>query len=179
MTESTFYLKSADGALAKASPEAVMTAAGQMAQDEIIRRGAELKPSDLKALLPALFAGRDHEFAAVAFLDSRDRLVEFKIMAEGDMKSVPIYPRQVAKAAIANGASRVVLIHNHPGNIAHPSDNDIRGTIMARRALGLLDIDVMDHWIVTGTQIYSFEEHDLLDEPDQMLAAFRKIFGGS
>lgn len=175
--ESTFYLKSADGALAEASPEAVMTAAGQMAQDEIVRRGKELSPDDLKAMLPALFAGKDHEFSAVAFLDSRLRLIEFKIMAEGNSGSVPIYPRQIAKVAIANGSSTVVLLHNHPGNIANPSDNDIRGTQMARKALALLDINVMDHWIITGTDIYSFRNHGKMDDLGEAFAAFKRIFG--
>src|ERR1700674_179763 len=114
MTESTFYLKSPDGTMEPAAPATVMTAAGQMAQDEIVRRGAELTPAGLKALIPALFAGRDHEFAGVAFLDSRMRLIEFKIMAEGSLGAVAIQPREVAKAAILRDSTYVVLMHNHP-----------------------------------------------------------------
>jgi DNA repair protein RadC len=177
MTESTFYLKNATGAIEPASAEAVMTAASQLAQDEIVRRGKELSPDDLKALIPALFAGRDHEFGAVAFMDSRMRLIEFRILAEGTLGAVSIHPREVAKIAIADGASGAVLMHNHPGNIAHPSTNDVRATLAMRKALWLFDIKVHDHWVITGSEVYSMEEHGLLDDGPQGLAAIKKAFG--
>jgi DNA repair protein RadC len=164
MTEQ-FYLKSADGAMAIAPEAEIMRVAGELAQAEIIRRGDELDPDKLKALIPAFFAGRDHEVSAVAFLDSRSRLIEFRIMGEGSISQVPVFPREVAKAALANGSTQVVLVHNHPGNQASPSPNDIRATLAMRQALEFFEIAVLDHWIVTGTEIYSMGEHGLLQLP--------------
>lgn len=178
MNEPTFYLKSTAGTFEPATVDAVMRAAGDLAQDEIVRRGKELGPDDLKALLPAIFAGKDHEFAAVAFLDSRQRLIEFRIMAEGSQGAVALQPREVGKAALVLNSTNIVLMHNHPGNAAQPSDNDIRATLAMRHVLKYFDIKVLDQWIITGTKVYSLEENGRLDgDKEEMFSALRKLLG--
>lgn len=158
----TLYLESPQGTFAPAPADKVMQTASLLAQEELDRRGKELDPKDLKAMLPALFAGRDHEFMGVAFLDFRLRMIEFKIMAEGSAAAVEIRPREIARAAILNNSATIVLIHNHPGSIAEPSDNDKIMTERLGKILALFDIRVLDHWIVAGNKVFSFAASGLV-----------------
>ena len=76
--------------------------------------------------------------------------------------STAVYPREVAKSALAKNAAAVCFGHNHPSGQVHPSSADTRITERLKSALGLLDIRVLDHVIVSPTETYSFAEHGLM-----------------
>ncbi len=73
-----------------------------------------------------------------------------------------MYPREVVREAIACNAASVLLAHNHPSGMAQPSDADLNITQRLREALALVDIRVLDHFVVAGPLVYSFAEHGQL-----------------
>ena len=73
-----------------------------------------------------------------------------------------VYPREVVKAALRRNAAAVILAHNHPSGVADPSEADLRLTSALVQALALVDIRVLDHFVVAGTQVHSFAEHGQL-----------------
>ena len=80
----------------------------------------------------------------------------------GTLTEARVYPREVVRRALHYNAAAVILAHNHPSGSAAPSQDDRRLTRDLVRALRLVDIDVFDHFIVAGTDVYSFVEHGLL-----------------
>lgn len=69
-----------------------------------------------------------------------------------------VYPREVVKAALRRNAAAVILAHNHPSGVAEPSEADLRLTSALVQALSLVDIRVLDHFVVAGNQVHSFAE---------------------
>ncbi|KFC65648.1 DNA repair protein RadC [Massilia sp. LC238] len=73
-----------------------------------------------------------------------------------------MYPREVVKAALRRNAAAVILAHNHPSGVPEPSEADLRLTASLVQALALVDIRVLDHFVVAGSQVHSFAEHGQL-----------------
>jgi DNA repair protein RadC len=96
------------------------------------------------------------------FLDSRNRLLEARELFRGTLGETSVYPREVVKAALAANAAAVVFAHNHPSGLAEPTAADHHLTATLMRALAVVDIRALDHFIVAGNQIYSFAEHGRL-----------------
>lgn len=108
---------------------------------------------------PASAAGRE-EFV-VLLLDSVHRLVDTRTLAVGTLTQCSVYPREVVKAALEANAAAVVLAHNHPSGMAEPSRADEYLTQTLKSALQLVDVRVLDHFIV-GRTVVSFAERGLL-----------------
>jgi DNA repair protein RadC len=169
------FLQTSDG-FAEAAPEVVQATAVELTDAEIKRRGPELEPGGLRKLIPSFIGTRDHEFLGVGFFDPRLRLIDFKIMAEGGSGTVGVPARDIIKAAIVNNAWGIVIMHNHPGATASPSDADKNATRTLARAAGMLEITLFDHWVVTGSGVYSFKDHGLLgDEDEDIQRAIRAL----
>lgn len=83
-------------------------------------------------------------------------------MFRGTIDGANVYPREVVRASIAFNAAAVVLAHNHPSGFCEPSQADIRITERLKSALSLVDVRVLDHIVVGGSETYSFAEHGLL-----------------
>jgi DNA repair protein RadC len=98
----------------------------------------------------------------VAFLDARHRLLEFVELFRGTIDAASVYPREVVKLALSRNAAAVVLVHNHPTQVAEPSAADEAITRRLVGALGLIDVRVLDHLIVAGPDVTSFAEQGLL-----------------
>lgn len=103
-----------------------------------------------------------HEVFAVLFLDAQMRLIRLEEMFRGSLTATAVYPREVAKRALELGAAAVLLAHNHPSGSAEPSRADELLTQALTQALGLLDVQVLDHFVVGGGQVISFAERGLL-----------------
>jgi DNA repair protein RadC len=104
-------------------------------------------------------AGRE-EFA-VLLLDSVHRLVDVQTLAVGTLSQCSVYPREVVKAALQANAAAVVFAHNHPSGLAEPSRADEYLTQTLKSALQLVDVRVLDHFVV-GHTVVSFAERGLL-----------------
>ncbi len=105
---------------------------------------------------------RPHEIFAVMFLDSQNCLIALEELFRGTLTQTSVYPREVVVRALAHHAASVVLAHNHPSGTAQPSRADEALTQTLKAALGLVDVRVLDHFVVTRTQAVSMAEMGLL-----------------
>lgn len=103
-------------------------------------------------------AGAEREHFVVLFLDARHRLIESKILFSGTIDGAEVYPRIVLQHALQLNAAAVVLAHNHPSNNPEPSGTDQALTVRLKQALALIDIKLLDHFIIAGSTHISFAE---------------------
>ncbi|MCY1404001.1 hypothetical protein D9M71_191980 [compost metagenome] len=96
---------------------------------------------------------------ACLFLDSRHRVLAFEVLFHGSIDGASVYPRQVVKRALAHNAAALILTHNHPSGVAEPSQADRALTQRMKDALALVDVRVLDHFIVGDGEPLSMAEH--------------------
>jgi DNA repair protein RadC len=125
-------------------------------------RASLCTPDAVRQYLRSAFNGQPHESFIVLFLDVKHRLIDASEMFRGTLSHTSVYPREVVKAALQRNASGVMLAHNHPSGEAAPSDADVRLTTALVQALALIDVRVVDHFIVAGALIHSFAENGQL-----------------
>jgi DNA repair protein RadC len=142
-----------------------------MAVLELARRAltAQLKqqtlfdsPEAVRDYLQLQLGSRPHEIFAVMFLDSQHRLIVLEELFRGTLTQTSVYPREVVVRALALNAASVVLAHNHPSGTAQPSRADEALTQTLKAALALVDVRVLDHFVVTSTEAVSMAERGLL-----------------
>ncbi|MFN3829759.1 MAG: RadC family protein [Tepidimonas ignava] len=119
-------------------------------------------PSAVADVLRLQLADRGHEVFAVLFLDNQHRLIALEELFRGTLDQTSVYPREVALRALHHGAAAVILAHNHPSGAAEPSAADVALTQRLRQALGLLDIRVLDHLVVTQGGCTSMAQRGLV-----------------
>jgi DNA repair protein RadC len=119
-------------------------------------------PSAVADVLRLQLADRGHEVFAVLFLDNQHRLIALEELFRGTLDQTSVYPREVALRALHHGAAAVILAHNHPSGAAEPSASDVALTQRLRQALGLLDIRVLDHLVVTQGGCTSMAQRGLV-----------------
>jgi DNA repair protein RadC len=130
---------------------------------ESLEHGQALtSPEATRAYLSDQLRSYKHEVFACLFLDNQNRIIELEKLFRGTIDSASIYPREVVKSAIHHNAAAVIFAHNHPSGIAEPSQADKQITETLKQALQLLDIRVLDHFIIGDGVPYSFAEHGLL-----------------
>jgi DNA repair protein RadC len=117
---------------------------------------------DVRAYLRLHLAEEENETFAVLFLNNQCRLLAFEKLFRGTLHEVIAYPRIVVQKALQCNAAKVILAHNHPGEDCTPSSADKEITETIRQALDLVDTKVVDHWIVSHRDSYSFAENGLL-----------------
>lgn len=114
------------------------------------------------AYLKAELAPEERERFAVMFMDTRHRLIAFEVLFSGSVDRAMVYPREVIKAALKHNASAIVLAHNHPSGIPEPSAADIQVTSRIAMLCQEIDVRLVDHVVVAGTEHVSFAERGLL-----------------
>lgn len=120
-------------------------------------------PTTIRDYLRLIAAGLPHEIFMVLLLDARNRLIDCVEMFRGTLTQTSVYPREVVKLALERNSAAVVFAHNHPSGVAEPSSADEALTRSLKSALALVDVRVLDHFIVAGTATpVSFAEHGLL-----------------
>ena len=119
-------------------------------------------PAAVSCFLRLHLAGEQHERFAVLFLDSQHRVIACEFMFTGTLTQTSVHPREVVLAALRHGAASVVLAHNHPSGTATPSRSDEALTTTLRNALALIDVRVLDHFIVAGETTLSMAELGLM-----------------
>jgi len=119
-------------------------------------------PQAVRDYLQLQLGGLHHEVFAVLFLDSQHRLIALEEMFRGTLTQTSVYPREVVKHALTLNASSVVLAHNHPSGTAQPSRADEALTHTLKAALALVDVRVLDHFVVTASQAVSMAELGLV-----------------
>ena len=162
MTSARLYVADPSGSFVPAKDATVMTAARAVARRKLARGVSFDSPEAARKFLPALLGDRDHEIFCVAHLDSRNRLICFNEMFRGTIDGASVHPREVVKDALNNNSAAVVFAHNHPSGVCEPSHADELITQRLRDALALVDIRVLDHFIVAGENVMSFAERGLI-----------------
>lgn len=129
---------------------------------ESLKRGDSLtSPSDTRRFLQSQLRDYPHEVFALLLLDQRHRVICFEELFRGTIDGANVYPREVVKKALQHNAAAVIFAHNHPSGVAEPSQADERITQRLKDALALVDIRVLDHFVV-GDEVVSFAERGLL-----------------
>ena len=98
----------------------------------------------------------------VLFLDTQHRVLASEELFQGTLSQTSVYPREVVKRALSHNAAAVILAHNHPSGVAERSSADELITGVLKQALALVDVRVLDHFIVAGGATLSFAERGLL-----------------
>ena len=119
-------------------------------------------PEQVKAVLQLQLGNLSHEVFAVLFLDAQTRLILMEEMFRGTLTQTSVYPREVVKRALDLNAASVIFAHNHPSGMAEPSRADEVLTLHLKNALALVDVRVLDHFIVGHHEVVSFAERGLL-----------------
>ena len=158
----TLFTSDADGVTRAATPDEILDAARTLLARRVRRGRALSNPRHTREYLQLELAPREHEVFAILFLDNRHRVIEFVPLFRGTIDGASVHPREVVKEALARNAAAVILAHNHPSGVAEPSQADELITNRLRDALALVDIRVLDHFVVTGDSIVSFAERGLL-----------------
>jgi DNA repair protein RadC len=131
--------------------------------DERLRRGDVLaSPDETRRFLSAHLRGYPHEVFACLFLDNRHRVIRFEELFAGTIDGASVHPREVVKRALHHNAAAVILAHNHPSGVAEPSQADRQITRRLRDALALVEIRVLDHFIIGDGEFTSFAEQGLM-----------------
>lgn len=120
------------------------------------------EPSAVTDFLKIHFSGRQYESFVVLFLDSHNRLLAVDEMFRGTLTQTSVYPREVVKAALFHNAASVMFSHNHPTGQTDPSRADEHLTHTLKQALALVDVRVLDHLIIGGSESFSFAERGLI-----------------
>ena len=130
---------------------------------ERLRQGNALtSPSSVRDYLRMTLAGRDYEVFIVLFLDAQNRVIESEEMFRGTLTQTSVYPREIVKRSLFYNAGATIFAHNHPSGVAEPSHADETLTQSLKQALALVDVRVLDHFIVAGAGVLSFAERGLL-----------------
>lgn len=128
-----------------------------------VRKGRKLRsPHDVRDYLLIRLAQYEREVFGVFLLDNQHRVLAFHELFKGTLSQTMVYPREIIKVTIQHNAAALILVHNHPGNEASPSDDDKRITQKIKLAMELLDVRVLDHFIVAGDRTVSMAELGLV-----------------
>lgn len=119
-------------------------------------------PTTAKDFLRLSLIGQEYESFVVLFLDVKNRVLVTKEIFRGTLTHTSVHPREILKEGMACNASSVMLAHNHPSGSPDPSEADLRLTKAITETLALVEIRVLDHFIVAGTDVHSFAEHGQL-----------------
>ena len=149
----------AKAAQLKASFELARRALAQ----EMTARDTFSSPGQVRDWLRLKLATRQNEVFMALWLDAQNRLLKAEELFSGTLTQTSVYPREVVKSALGHNAAAVILAHNHPSGIAEPSRADELLTKALKDALAIVDVKVLDHFIVAGnTPPLSFAERGLL-----------------
>ncbi|HHJ4570157.1 TPA: DNA repair protein RadC [Citrobacter farmeri] len=160
--DSSLMVRDAQGRYLLATAEQILEAARQAIERKMQRGTSFTSPAAVKEYLRAKLAGFEHEVFAVLFMDTQHRLIEYAEMFRGTIDGASVYPREVVKEALQLNAAAVIVSHNHPSGNPEPSGADRALTQRLKEALGLVDVRVLDHVIVAGTDTTSFAERGLI-----------------
>ena len=130
--------------------------------EQIKHQDALSSPEKVSDYLRLKLIRQEREIFVVLFLDAQNRVQAQETLFEGTLTQTSVYPREVVKRALHHNAASVIFAHNHPSGIAEHSRADELITQALKKALDLVDIRVLDHFIVAGHQTMSFAERGLL-----------------
>ena len=145
-----------------------------MTHDQIISRALRIldarlrdapilsAPGTVRDFLRLKLQEREHEVFVCVFLDAQHRVLAVEELFRGTLTQTSVYPREVVKTALRHNAAALIFAHNHPSGLAEPSRADELLTQALKQALALVDVKVLDHFVVGSCGALSFAERGLL-----------------
>ncbi len=161
-TEQEFTRMPGLGRAKYAQLQAVLELTRRHLGEELQRGEAITSPGKTREFLIAQLRDRPHEVFCCFYLDTRHRMIGFEELFRGTLDGASVHPREVVKSALAKNAAAVIFAHNHPSGVAEPSDADRRLTRRLNDALALVDVRVLDHFVIGDGEAISFAERGLL-----------------
>ena len=142
--------------------QAVLEMARRALQEEMVAGDALNSPGAVRDYLQLLLRGRSQEVFMALFLDAQHRVIAAEELFSGTLTQTSVYPREVVKRALHHNAAAVIFAHNHPSGVAEPSQSDQVLTDALKQSLALVDVRVLDHFIVAAGGCLSFAERGLI-----------------
>lgn len=141
------------------SPEELISLAKKILNKRLEREETITDASQLKDYFVLQLGMRDQEVFECVFLDTRHRVISYDIVFYGSLDVAHVHPRELVKRAIIYNAGAVVFAHNHPSGDPRPSKADCSLTQKLRRSMELVDVRVLDHFVVAGGEATSFGDY--------------------
>lgn len=143
--------------------QAVLELARRALREEMAQRDVLDSPTAVRQWLRLKLAPLQHEVFMILLLDAQNRVIATEELFRGTLTQTSVYPREVVKLALHGHAAAVILAHNHPSGVGEPSHADRLLTAHLSKALALIDVKVLDHFVVAGNaEPVSFAERGLL-----------------
>jgi len=162
MKNEVLYVRDQSGAFVVAEREMVVAAAKRHLGRRV-RRGVRLaNPKLVRDFLAVTLGDRDCEYFCIILLDAHHRFLRFVELFRGTIDGASVHPREVVKLALETQSAAVLLVHNHPSQNAHFSSADEQITQRLKSGLDLIDVRVVDHLLVAGSEVISLAESGLL-----------------
>jgi DNA repair protein RadC len=145
-----------------------------MSHDDVIKRAMKIlyeratsgdalsSPQAVRDYLRVALGGKEHEVFSVVFLTAQNRVIALEEMFRGTLTQTSVFPREIVKRALHHNAAAVIFAHNHPSGVAEPSRADEALTQTLKHTLALVDVKVLDHFVVGGASLMSFAERGLI-----------------
>jgi DNA repair protein RadC len=137
---------------------AVMEMARRTLRESMEAGDALTSPAAVRDYLSLTLRDKEYEVFCCVFLDAQNRVIKVEELFRGTLTQTSVYPREIVKRALAHNAAALILAHNHPSGVAEPSQADRTLTRHLAEALALVDVRVLDHFIVAGATSLSFME---------------------
>ena len=129
-----------------------------------IRKPSEAltSPETTRHYLRTRLLNRRYEHFAAIFLDTRNRIIAYRELFHGTIDTAHVHPRVIVKQALDDHAAALIVAHNHPSGVAEPSQADLAITRRIREALNLVDIRLLDHFIIGDSEAVSLAERGMV-----------------
>ena len=150
------------GPAKRAQFAAAVELARRSLEERLKETSALTSPGAVRDYLRLKLGRREEEVFVCIWLDAQHRVIKSEESFHGTLTQTSVYPREIVKAALAVNAAAVIFAHNHPSGVAQPSQADELLTRTLRDALALVEVKVLDHFVVAGNQALSFAERGLL-----------------
>jgi DNA repair protein RadC len=154
------YVRKSSGRYRVAEPDELVPAALAVIKMEPGHKISS--PADTEEYLKLKLGRLGHELFCIVFLDNRHQVLGFEEMFRGTIDGTSVYPREVVKRSLELNAAAIILAHNHPSGTAEPSQADERITKRLKSACDLIDVRVLDHIIIGGSNTVSLASRGLL-----------------
>jgi len=142
--------------------QAIFEMSRRALNEQLQQRDVFQSPQHVRDYLILRMGALSREVFLVMFLDAQNRLNATEEIFSGTLTQTSVYPREVVKRAMHHNAASVIFAHNHPSGVAQQSAADEMLTAQLKQALALVDVRVLDHFIIAGNQVLSFAERGLL-----------------
>ena len=155
------YIQDSNGLFIQAAEDDVICEAITIYNRYFCKGTTLTKPAEAADYLKLKLAKFDHEVFVGVFLNNRHQIISCDELSHGTLDAASVHAREVVKAALLHNAAAVVFAHNHPSGVSEPSQADKNITERLKAALALIDVRVLDHFVI-GESVVSFAEQGLM-----------------